>query len=200
MPLRVTNEYLDTRLRSDKPITVLGFIDELKRMWEAAGKKGKIVRKTPFSDDAEFPVITFHMLRRLISQQYKDVKPRYRDTIEHPYIPGELIELRGQMFEVWLQFTVYSQSQEEADELVEELDDFLNTYAGYFKRMGVHEIRFFAQETDDVDTSYRFPLAVRPVQYTFYFEKITPVFLNRIAQIAVQAKVHHSPDELQEKE
>jgi hypothetical protein len=181
--------YLDNRLRSDKPITFLGFIDDLSRLWKMAGKRGRIVREAPFHDDAEFPVITFHTIRRLINPQFKDIKPRYRTTIRHPYIPGEYVELRGQIFDVWVQFNVYSASAEEADELVEELDDFIQMYKGFFKKNGVQEITFFAQETDQVITDYRFPIAVRPIQYTLRFEKITPVFLNQIDQIITQATI-----------
>jgi hypothetical protein len=47
---------------------------------------------------------------------------------------------------------------------------------------------FYAQESDKVITDYRFPIAVRPIQYTMRFEKVTPVFLNQIEQILAQAK------------
>jgi hypothetical protein len=183
------NPYLDNRLRSDKPITFLGFIDELNRLWKLAGKRGRIVRDQPIDDQAEFPLITFKTLRRMINQQFKDIKPRHRTTIEHPYIPGEWVELKGQMFDVWVHFNVYSQSGDEADELVEELDEFIQTYKGFFKQNGVQEITFYAQESDTVITEYRFPIAVRPIQYTVRFERITPVFLSQIEQMIVQAKV-----------
>jgi hypothetical protein len=82
-----------------------------------------------------------------------------------------------------VQFTVYALSAEEADQLVEELDDFIQTYQGQFKKNGVQEITFYAQEGDAVMTDLRFPVAVRPLQYTFRFEKITPIFRNQIENI-----------------
>jgi hypothetical protein len=186
--------YLDTRLRSEHPITFLGFIDEMKRLWTMAGKKGKIIRHQPFDEESEFPCITFRTIRRMINQNFHETKPRYRATIYHPYIPGEYVELKGQMFDVWVQFDVCSTSAEEADELVEELDDFLYIYKGFFKKNGVQEMTFYAQLEDSVITDYRFPIAVRPIQYTLRFEKITPVFLNQIEQIYTQASIQPQHD------
>jgi len=183
----VIDPYLDNRLRSDKPITFLGFIDEFKKLWSLAGKEAEFIRQQPFHQDMNFPIITYHTLRRMVNRDFKEIKPRYRTTIRHPYIPDEYVELKGQIFDVWVQFDVCSTSADEADLLVEELDDFIQTYRGYFKKNGVQEITFFAQETDIVDNSLRFPIAVRPVQYTFRFEKITPIFLNQIEQIVAQA-------------
>jgi hypothetical protein len=180
--------YLDARLRSEKAATFLSFIDDLNRLWKLAGKPGIIKRDTPLDDEAEFPLITFKILRRLVNQDFKDIKPRIRTTIRHPYVPDQYVQLYGQIFDVWVEFTVYSTSAEDADYIVDELDDFIQMYKGYFKRNGVQEMLFYAQESDKVITDYRFPIAVRPIQYTMRFEKVTPVFLNQIEQILAQAK------------
>lgn len=187
--------YLDNRLRSDKPISFLGFVDELRKLWKEAGRGADIVRYMTFDNEAVYPVITYRTLRRLVNQAFKDHKPRYRTTIRHPYIPDTYVELRGQIFDVYVEFNVYSLSQEEADEIAEDLDDFIQTYKGFFKKNGVQEITFFAQDEDKVITDYRFPIACRTIQYTMRFEKVTPIFLDQIDQIAIQAKVVQPPQE-----
>jgi hypothetical protein len=198
--MKVQNAYLDDRLRSDRPITFLQFVDELRRLWEAAGKKGNIVRSKPKDDEAQYPLITYRLLKRLINQDFKDYKPRYRDVIEHPYAPGQFVELYGQIFDVWVEFKIYSLTQEEADELVIEFEDFLQLYAGFFKRSGVQDIRFYAQEEDEVNTDSRVPVAVRTLQYQFRFEKVTPRFLNQIHDLAVQASLLHTENQNEEED
>lgn len=187
----LTDAYIDNRLRSNKPITFLGFIDDLRRLWEAAGKAGKIVRKDPLKEEADFPLITYRTLRRELNSDFKDIKPRIRNTIKHPYMPDEYIELYGQIFDVWVEFCIYSQGAEEADELVIELEDFLQTYAGFFKNNGVQEILFHAQGEDEVLKKERVNIAKRKLLYTIRFEKIIVRFLNEIQQIAVQANLLH---------
>lgn len=182
------NPYLDSRLRSENSATFLSFIDDLNKLWKMAGNRAVIKREAPFNDEAEFPMIGFKIIRRQVNPDFKDVKPRYRTTIKHPYVEGEYVELYGQVFDVWVQFNVYSVSAEEADQIVDQLDDFILNYKGHFKKSGVKELLFFAQQEDQVITGYKFPIACRPIQYTMRFEKITPVFLNQMEQIAAQAR------------
>lgn len=181
--------YLDNRLRSNKPITFLSFIDDLRKLWEEAGKTGKIIRKNPNKENAEFPIITYRLVRRIVNTSFKDKKPRYRTTIKHPYMDNEYIDIFGQIFDVWVEFSVYSTSAEEADEMVLEFEEFLQTYAGFFKQKGVQEILFHSQGEDQVITSGRVPVSKRKLSYTMRFEKIIVRFLNEIEQIAIQAKL-----------
>ncbi len=190
----VIDPYLDNRLRSKKPITFLGFIDDLKQLWEAAGKTGKIIRYTPIKDDIEFPVITYRIIRRIINPEFSDIKPRRRGTIRHPYMDNQYVDIYGQVFDLWVEFGIYSLSGEEADQLVMELEEFLQTYAGFFKSNGVQEILFHSQGEDEVVKEQRLNIAKRKLSYTMRFEKIVVRFLNEIEQIAVQAKIRHEEE------
>lgn len=182
--------YIDNRLRSDKPITFLGFIDDLRKMWEAAGQEARIVRNTPTGEDAKFPAITYRTLSRVVNAEFKDLKPRYRGTIRHPMREDEYVELYGQIFDVMIEFCILSPSAEKADEITVEFEEFLQSYAGYFKRNGVQEISFHSQGADEVMQEGRMTVAKRKVNYTMRFEKIIVRFLNEIQQIAVQANLH----------
>lgn len=183
--------YIDNRLRSNKPITFLGFVDDLRKLWEAAGKGAKIIRNSPLKEDADFPTITYRIIGRVLNDSFKDLKPRLRGTIKHPYMEGEYIELYGQIFDVSVEFNVYSLTAEEADELVIELEEFLQTYAGFFKKNGVQEILFHSQGPDEVVANGRIGAAKRSLYYTMRFEKIIVRFLNEIQQIAVQANLQN---------
>lgn len=186
----LNDPFIDHRLRSEQPITPLECFELLHKLWEKAGFPGKIMRVSPFDQVKEFPVIMFKMIHRSINGQFKDMKPRYRTTIRHPYANNEFVELRGQIFDVVVEFDVYALSQTEADLLVEKFDDFMLTYKGYLKYMGVQEILFYQQLSDEVVQDSRYPIACRPVQYKMRFEKISPIFLNQLNQLNISAKVN----------
>jgi hypothetical protein len=190
--MKVTDPYLDDRLRAERSSTFLQFIDELRRLWKEAGKTGDIIRQFPFQEEAQYPVITYRLLRRQISPHFKEYKPRFRDVFPHPYLPDQFVELYGQIFDVLVEFQIFSLSQEEADELVVEFEDFLYLYAGFFKKEGVQDIQFYSQEEDQLIYKERYAIAVRTLQYNFRFEKLTPRFLNQIHDLAVQANVRHT--------
>lgn len=192
--------YYETRLRSDKPISFLGFIDILRKLWEAAGKPGTIKREAPIKDEAEYPMVTFKTKSRQVNPEFKDYKPRLRTTIRHPHEPNEFIELYGQVFDVLVEFGVFSKSAEEADEMIMELEDFMHLYAGFFKQQGVQEIRFYEQGEDEILSENRYSIAKRTVQYIIRFEKITPRFLNQIQNLAIQANIVHDINQEEKEE
>lgn len=184
--------YIDNRLRSDKPITFLSFVDELQRLWKDAGRSGEFIRYSPMNDEAEFPRITYRVMQREINKDIKDIKPRYRGTIRHPYRDGEYVELYGQVFDLIVEFVIFSKSAEEADEMVLDLEDFIQNYTGFFKKSGVQEILFNSQGTDEVIQNQRITVAKRPMYYKMRFEKITVKFLNEIRQVQVASQINNS--------
>lgn len=186
--------YEDDRYRLEKPTTFLGFIDELRKLWKAAGKDGVIVRDTPTIKDLELPAITYHIKKRIPHPDFKEIKPRERDTIKHPHIPGEFIQLMGQFFLVFVEFKFYSTSAEQADEMMQDLEEFLYIYAGHFQKNGVQRLLFHEQGEDEVISDARFSIAKRSIIYKMSFEKINTIFLNQFEQIAVQAGLIHKED------
>ncbi|MCY9186589.1 hypothetical protein [Bacillus halotolerans] len=184
------DDYIDSRLRADKPITFLGFIDDLRHLWEAAGKRGEIIRHNPLKKDSNMPAITYKLKKRTLNEQFKDIKPRYRGTIRNPYINGEFVQMYGQIFDLLIEFSIFSSSAEEADELVIEFEEFLQLYAGYFKKNGVQEILFCEQGEDNVVEEQRVDTPTRSLLYVMRFEKLIVRLLNDIQQVSVQANIH----------
>ncbi|HDX9673985.1 TPA: hypothetical protein ROY08_001242 [Bacillus cereus] len=184
--------YIDNRLRSDKPITFLSFVDDLQRLWKEAGLPGEFIRYSPIKEDAAFPRITYRVVERKINQDIKDIKPRFRGTIRHPYRDGEYVDIFGQVFDLAVEFVIYSESAEEADEMVLDLEEFIQNYTGHFKKNGVQEILFNSQGSDEVIQSQRINIAKRPMYYKMRFEKITVKFINEIRQVQVASKINNS--------
>lgn len=170
---------------------ITGFVDDLRELWQKAGRPGDIIRDTPFNEEAEFPRITYKVLRRLRNSDFKDIKPRYRTTIEHPYEPGNFIELWGQIFDVYVEFQIFAKTQTEADEVMEEFEEFINLYKGTLKDRGVQDITFYAQGEDKASEIGRMQLAIRTLQYTVRLEKLTPKVLNDIQQIGLGVSVRN---------
>lgn len=192
--------YIDDRLRSDKPTTFLGFIDDLRKLWKAAGHKADIIRFRAQKEVEDFPVITYRIKKRLPHPQFNELKPRYRTTINHPYRPNEKVELYGQVFKVIVEFGVFSPSDDEADEITILLEEFINDYKGFFKRQGVKEIYFLEQDEDQIYTGFHVPVAKRTLYFDMHFEKVTPRYLNQIEQLAVQANIYHTNHKEENKE
>ncbi|EOO44557.1 hypothetical protein [Bacillus cereus] len=184
--------YIDNRLRSDKPITFLSFVDDLQKLWKEAGLSGEFIRYSPIKEDAVFPRITYRVVERKINQDIKDIKPRHRGTIRHPYRDGEYVNLYGQVFDVAVEFVVYSESAEEADEMILDLEEFIQNYTGFFKKNGVQEILFDSQGADEVIQNQRINIAKRPMYYKMRFEKITVKFTNEIRQVQVASTINNS--------
>ncbi len=185
------NGYKDDRVKAEKGTTFLGFIDDLRELWQAAGKQGDIVRKN-FKVGAESnSVITYRVLDRIPHPSFKELKPRYRSVVEHTDIPNEYVEIYGQIFQVLVEFNVYSVNDEEADQLAEDLEDFINTYKPYFKRKGVQDIYFKKEGPNETYDKFHVPMSERSLIFEMIFEKLTPRFLNQISQIAVQANIHN---------
>lgn len=187
--------YIDDRLRSDKATTFLGFIDDLRKLWKAAGKEADIVRRNNSKELESNSLITYRIKRRIPHPDFKEKKPRYRATINHPYRPGEKVELYGQVFQLIVEFNVYSLSDEEADELTVHLEEFINNYKAFFKKQGVKEIYFIEQGEDEVYTGFHAPFAKRTLFFDMHFEKITPKYLNQIEQLAIQASILNKNNE-----
>ena len=193
--------YQDDRYRSNKPSTFLGFVDTLRELWKKAGMPGDIIRKDPFDDNAEYPLITYRTIRKQVSKDFGDYKPRHRSTIEHPHMKNEWIELWGQIFDLYVEFSIHSKSQEEADEMVVEFEEFIELYKGYFKLNGVQDIRFYAQLEDKILDHSGTTVAQRTLQYTVRIERVIPKFLNQINDLAINASIlHNNQNEMKEEE
>lgn len=171
--------------------TITGFVDDLIQLWRKAGRPGEIVRDMPLNEEIKLPRITYRILRRLRNSDFKDIKPRFRQMVPHPYEPGNFMELWGQVFDVYIEFAFFAATQTEADELMEEFEDFIQLYKGTLKDRGVQEIMFYAQDEDEVIQVGRLEMAVRRLQYTVRLEKLTPRVLNDIQQVGIAASVRN---------
>lgn len=187
--------YVDDRLKSDKATTFLGFVDDLRKLWQTAGNPGDIVRHNNQKDSGDHPIITYRIKHRLPHPSFKETKPRIRQTIDHPYRPNEKVELYGQVFQVIVEFNIFSPSDDEADEITVQLEEFINGYKIFFLPQGVKDINFLEQGEDTTYNEYSVPLAKRTIYFDMQFEKVLPRYLNQIDQLAIQASILNKSNE-----
>lgn len=170
---------------------ITGFIDDLIELWKKAGRSGEIIRNSPFNEEMNFPRITYKVLKRVRNQDFKDLKPRFRTLIEHPYEPDSYMELWGQVFDVYVEFGIYASTHTEADDITEEFEDFIQLYKGTLRDRGVQEINFYAQEEDSLLKVGKLQIASRTLQYVVRLERLTPRVMNGIQQVEITNTVRN---------
>ncbi|CDQ41815.1 hypothetical protein [Virgibacillus salexigens] len=195
-----SDPYESDRLRSESGINFLGFIDVLKKLWEAAGKDS-VIKRNFVKDDAENSrsIITYRTKERMPLEEFKEkFGPRHRSLTRHDLRSNEFIETKGQVQRVMVGFDIYSKSDEEADRIMEEFESFILQYSSFFKKKGIQQIFFFKQEEDENYTEFNASYAKRPLIYEMHFENITYHFLNQIEQLAIQAGIYNNENNEEE--
>lgn len=184
------------RLRADKGAKLLDFIDDMRELWRKRfGKNPEnlvdIVRKSATRvEDRKDTTVTFKVINRVISDDFKDVKPKYRTEMPHPLRPDQHVQIFGQMFDITMEFGIHSRTHESADKIMEEFEDFLEDYTQYFTRSGIQDIRFVRQIEDTSIRNGEGETHSRTLLYLIRVERIKFKYLNEINHIELQAKLY----------
>lgn len=184
------------RLRADKGANLLDFIDDMRELWRKRfGKNPEnlvdIVRKNATRVEVNQDVtITFKVLKRTISGDFKDVKPKYRTEMAHPLRPDQHVKIFGQMFDIVIEFGIHARTHEDADKTMEDFEEFLEDYTQYFTRSGIQDIRFMEQLEDSSIRNNEGEIHSRTLLYLIRVERIKFRYLNEIKHIELQAKLY----------
>lgn len=184
------------RLKADKGSSFLEFIDDLRDLWiQRYGRTEEhlvdIVRKNATrKEDNRDVAITYKVMERTISPDFNDVKPKYRTRMVHPLRSDQHVEIYGQMFDMVIEFAIQGRTNEEADEIMEQFEDFITIYTSFFTRSGVQDIRFLRQLEDQTIRENEGERHMRTLLYTIRIERVTFKYLNEISHIELQAKLY----------
>lgn len=131
--------------------TIDGFVDTLGRLFSAAwGPDWGVFTEehTAFTDPQNIPLpqIVFHLLERAPMKELTPLKKRYFTIEPDPEYPGYNVEIYKAWYECRVGFQCFARTNREARHLALQLEDFLTTYAGYFKEQGISEINFLGEE------------------------------------------------------
>lgn len=131
----------------------------------------------------DHPIITY----KVISRKAKtELKPRVRQQIhEQTDDPNDerLGEIYGQKFKCLIQFNIFASVYDLAEQVMEEFEEQIFTYTGFFKKNGVSEILFDEQATDTSYDMYRQTISVRNLRYTVEVEKLIAMFQEKLKEV-----------------
>jgi hypothetical protein len=118
------------------------------------------------------PTITWNLIRRepgsmgrKIFDTRKELKPRLREMVKDPLVPGHTVEIFGQVFDNLVQFDCWSGDYKTSEILVGWFEQFLSLYTKYVRQYGVSQLIFWQRTDDNIETSWRQTFNVRGTQF-----------------------------------
>lgn len=182
-----------TTLKSDKTATLSDFINMLCMLINKSESMKKL--KTIFLPDEgariridqKETIDNSYIFFDLISRTpLNELKPRHREDILE--ITDDINNKRagyifGQKYSIIIQFNILACDYKTANAVINNLEDLLFKYTGYFKKNGISEILFKNQYTDQNLAYYRQSLSVRSLVYEIITEKLFVQFKSEIQNI-----------------
>lgn len=176
-------------LKADKSASLFDFINMVDTIVTLTMKNVKFIpdEKTILDLDTmktfNCPIITYKVINR---KPMKERKPRLRETInEVNEVTGESLigEVFAQKFECKIQFDIFASEYKQAEQVMNDFEELMFSYTGFFKKNGVAELFFNEHLTDSKFENLRENLSIRSLQYYVEIEKITVIFREKIKEI-----------------
>ena len=173
--------------------TVDGFVDTLQRLLNAAWGPGWGVfteEYTAFSDPQNVPLpqVVFHLLERAPTKELTPLKKRYFTVEPDPEYPGYNVEIYKTWYDCRVSFQCFARTNREARHLALQLEDFLTTYAGYFKEQGISEINFLGEEAPGRLDEAAGVVARRTLYYKLRIEHTITVRTKALEDVVVRVQ------------
>lgn len=190
------------RLESEQACDLNEFINLVHRLLNAAwGEEwGTFCEAFPNGQDPQnvkLPAITYMVKRKrpgLISKDgTREIKPRHRKDYLVP--DGEdkvadLVSIYAQWLDHDIVFDVWAETNTELTPFAERFEEFMMTYAGYFKSKGVGEIIFDDMVNEYGARGWRDNLVSRRYSYYVRLERHVLVPTNVIKEIISRVEVY----------
>jgi hypothetical protein len=148
--------------------------------------------KVSETDSINTPIITYSLITKRPAEFNKttEIKPRIRETIKSKNLVDndadlKAIDVYGQMFDYYIEFQVWAETGEEADITMENFQEFMFKYTGYFKKLGVNEILFEEANANQDTAKWRSELINRNLIYRIRIDEIVGVVCPAIENIEI---------------
>lgn len=102
----------------------------------------------------------------------KEFKPRLRESLKDPLVPGYTVEVFGKIIDSIVQFECWTHDHKSSERLVRWFENFLNTYTGYLRQCGIGDLFFWQRTQEEFNKVWRQSFAVRGTQYYFRTEEL----------------------------
>lgn len=157
--------------------------DLLSRAW--GENWGTFTLDEPTGTDSEkkalpLPVITFDSEERTRSASHRSLDPIHYETFRDPTDPRSVVKLYRMWFDVKVVFNIIHDTNREARILMEEFEDFLFTFKGFFKEYGISDMIFEKETKPQVVTKWQNKLSQRTICYLVRIERITTIRSNTL--------------------
>lgn len=117
----------------------------------------------------------------------RELKPTVRDVYDDPILPRYQIWELGWMRDNIIEFTMWSQSNKEANKMALWFEDFMNANMWFFRSRGVNQLYFNGRDEDFHILDKR--LVGRPLTYFVRTERITQLREKVLEEIVVNLTV-----------
>lgn len=114
---------------------------------------------------------------------HREIKPRlrYSDKTED----GRLFNVYGQWFDFEVQFDIWAGTGDQADQYVEDFQQLIMQYTGFFKRKGVSQIFLKRQVNDNNTKQWRSDLINRTLVYYVKIDETRIIFPRELKTVDI---------------
>lgn len=188
------NEVNTPILKAEKSATLFDFITMIDKLVTLTMKNVKFIpdektlKDLDVMNNIDKPIITYKVIERIPKIE---LKPRLRESFNtNDKVTGEdsLGEVYAQKFACQIQFDILASVYNEAEQVMNDFEELMFAYTGYFKKNGVAELYFKKHLTDSMFENLRENLSIRSLQYYVEIEKITVIFREKIKEIEILAQ------------
>jgi hypothetical protein len=176
--------------------TFRDFIREMRNTWNMIHKGTQFVHGHPVQDDKNYesinpPIISYRVHQKVPCQvgSVREIKPRIRTTVKDPYNSQEQVTIFAQRFTYYIDFGLWDSNWDRLDKFQEMFEDFVLTWTGALKQVGLSEL-IFEEATEDIPRSsvWRHDLVSTHIIYRIDLDETRPVNNQVIEQIKVKLK------------
>lgn len=189
--MKTIEELLRPLPRERKIFCFNDFITVLRNTYNMVNgdKWGSFIHANPLATETKTlnpPIITYLISQKSPAQvgSVQQIKPGVR-TSGLSQESQRKATLFAQRFLYTIEFNVWESSWEKALEHGENFEDFMSTYTGLFKELGVSEIIYIGATEEMAKPSWRTDLVAYKTVYEVYIEKHIPVLNKTINSIQV---------------
>lgn len=116
----------------------------------------------------------------------REIKPRRRETgLGHRLSTNKMTNIEGQWFSNYVQFDLFTRTNDEAEDMVEWFEEFMDLYKYVFMYAGISKMHYWMRLEDEELVRWKTGLSVRSVQYYIRTERLYEVDVNRVRQINI---------------
>lgn len=165
-----------TRQRADKGCSCFDFIKMVQKITQLDLERYHIdfssdrfkYKVTDPQIELENPIITYQTISRI---PMGEIKPRIRDVVndDDNHLAGNIY---AQKFNCTVQFNIFASVYGLAEEVMNNFENMMIRYAGYFKKNGVAELLFKEELSDSNYDLFRQVISVRNIRYIVHIEHL----------------------------